>query len=324
MTTNTNQYNARIEELEKKDLNNIDVIIQHNLPSEFVYSSKAKNIGCFAYETSGFPNSTWKQNLEIMDGIVVPCNFMTDLSYNSNTFVIPHAIDTEKFNKPTENYAFGTNKNTVKFYTISEYNKRKNISGLVLAYLSTFDANDNVVLVIKTVGSAQTIKTNINDIKFGLKRFDNIQRYAKIILITDQVDDTTIDSIHSSCNVFVSASYGEGFCIPAVEAMGWGNMLLVPHSTAFADLHGHGNLLVETNPTKCFGSVDSLRECYTSDEIWSSPSILDMSALMREIYEYRLFEHEIKNRKEFVKSHYSRETIGKQYKNILENLLNAK
>lgn len=324
MTQHTNIHCEKIEELEKKDLNNVDVLIQHNLPSEFIHTDKVLNIGCFAYETSGFPNTNWAQNLQIMDGLVVPTSFMQQSIYNENTFIVPHAIDTNKFHKDTEHYAFGTNKNTVKFYTISEYNKRKNVQNLVLSYLSTFDSNDNVILILKLLGSQQNIKSMIEDIKYGLKRFDNMHRYAKIALITDKVDDSTIDSIHNSCDVFVSSSYGEGFCIPAVEAMGWGKMLLVPHSTAFVDLYGHGNILVESMPTKCFGSVDSLRECYTSDEVWSSPCILYMSSAMREIYEYRLFEHDIENRKQFIQDNYSRKTIGNKYKNILENLLNAK
>lgn len=133
------------------------------------------------------------------------------------------------------------------------------------------------------------------------------------------MSEQQIDELHNNCDVFVSMSYGEGFCIPAAEAMGWGNMILVPNSSAFKDfdvpnLH---NVFVKTNPIRCFGSVDSLPDIYTSDEFWWAPDIYDMATNMKIIYDTRIDKHYRGIRKEYVRNTYSRQVVGQQLKDIL-------
>lgn len=318
MTDNRHQINSTIEQLEKQGLDSVDAIIQHNLPSEFAYTDKVINIGCYAWETSGFPNSTWGQHIKMMDKMIVPSSFMKSITPNINTHIVPHGLDTEKFTA-TKHCEFGANKDTLKFYTIGESNKRKNLNGLIAAYSMSFDALDNVVLIIKTNCSPNALKENIDDIRRGLKRFANPHRYPKIIVIHNFLSDQQIDEIHNNSDVYVSMSYGEGFCIPAAEAMGWGNMLLVPDSSAFkdfnkAELH---NEFVKTSPSKCFGSVDSLPDVYTSDETWWTPDIYDMSTKMKIIYDTRVDKQYRGLRKEYVKNTYSRKVVGQQLKDIL-------
>lgn len=159
MTNNRQQFNHIIAQLEKQDLNNVDVVIQHNLPSEFAYTDKVINIGCYAWETSGFPNSTWKQHIQMMDKMVVPSSFMKDITPCDTTYVVPHCFNVNKFTR-TKFCQFGADKNTLKFYTISENNRRKNLNGLIAAYSLVFDSADNVVLIIKTNSHPRSIKRN--------------------------------------------------------------------------------------------------------------------------------------------------------------------
>jgi hypothetical protein len=128
MTGTTGEYPKVIDELEQKDLNNVDVVFSYNLPSEFSYKSGVFNVGGFAYETDGYPNSNWQQNIDIMDTIVVPSKYQLRNTKHSNAHCIPHAIDTEKFMQGSEFLELGASENTLVFYTISEYNKRKNIN----------------------------------------------------------------------------------------------------------------------------------------------------------------------------------------------------
>lgn len=323
MTSSQKFYNKRIDELSKKDLNNVDAVIQHNLPSEFAYKSGILNIGLYAWETNGFPNSNWSQHIKMMDMIIVPSKFVASVTQNKNTYVIPHPLNTEKFSQPTTECGFSSNKNTLKFYTIGEYNKRKNIQNLLIAYFSTFDSVDNVLLVLKLNGDIGKIKEMINDIKFGLKRFSNPDRYPKVVLIHNFLTEQQIDSVHEHCDVFVSTSYGEGFCLPAAEAMGWGNMLLVPNSTAFTDF-GYPfehNMFVNVHETKCFGSVDSLPYLYTSDETWWSTDIVDLSSKMRYIYDTRIDKENKEERKTFVKNNLSRHRVGNAIKELINDQL---
>src|SRR5690606_26638759 len=73
MTNNTGEVPQKIKDFAKKDLNNVDAVIQLNLPDNFSYKSGVQNIGCFYYETNGLPNNNWREHLEWMDKVIVSC-----------------------------------------------------------------------------------------------------------------------------------------------------------------------------------------------------------------------------------------------------------
>jgi len=328
MTNKIGSVPDNIKRFENNHLNNVDVNFQYNLPSEFAYKQGVLNVGGFAYETTGFPNSNWKQHLDMMDEVIVPCLFQQEAQYNKAK-VVPHALNTEKFTKDTEVYDLGCNKNTLKFYTICEFNRRKNIIALVVSYLSAFDASDDVVLVIKTsAGSNEKVKEMVNDVKAGLKRFTNALRYPRIILIASYLTDAQIDALHNNCDIFVSTSYGEGFCIPAAEAIGWGNQLIIPRATAFNDFYNLDNtsIGIEGQWINCFGSTDSIPNLYTSDEKWFSINTADFTNKLKIAQNnwYKITNRdELKNdRYSIVKRNFSREVIGNKLKDIFNNAIN--
>src|SRR5688572_26936632 len=62
----------RLIELLAKPSAGCDVVIQHTLPHLFEYNGNfRKNIGLFAWETSGFPESNWVNHLNLMDEVWV-------------------------------------------------------------------------------------------------------------------------------------------------------------------------------------------------------------------------------------------------------------
>lgn len=316
----------KIQEMFKKNLDNVDVVIQHNLPSQFSYKGGVKNVGMFAYETDSFPNTTWKYHLELMDQNIVFCHSQLEavgqecnVGTYKNTAVIPHALDTDKFIKEQGTINFGLPLNTVKFYTIADWGKRKDFAALFLGYFTAFSADDNVVLVVKTTGRHQAVKDMIEDIKTGCKRFANNNRYPKVVLMTDWMTEDEISAIHNSCNVFVSTSHGEAFCIPAVEARGFGNFTLVPNHTAFKD-YLPAQTMIECVKSPVFGVTNSPEDLYTSNERWYNVMTDDLVLKMRYVYENfeRFNSPEVKRqRKEYVIDQFSRENVGRQLVEVL-------
>jgi hypothetical protein len=111
----------RIDELEDNDLNNIDAVINHNLPNEFSYKGGVQNIGMFAYETNTVKYTGWLQNLYLMDKVVVFCGDQQralPIDLQSKSFVLSHSIDTNKFDKTYELMDFDVPKNCVNFTTL--------------------------------------------------------------------------------------------------------------------------------------------------------------------------------------------------------------
>lgn len=329
MTGANGNVPSRVKELEQNNLNNIDIIVQHNLPSEFVYRSDIKNVGAFAYETNDIPHNDWIEKLKLMDKVVVFCTQQWDILKNyidsRKISIVPHAVDITKFNKNYNTFDFGVNKDTVKFYTISEFNRRKNIPALLLAYYSKFTADDNVILIIKTHLSNRDakstydhIKTIADDLKNTLKRFNNPFRYPKVFIIPEFLSENEICSLHQSCDVFVSASHGESFCLPLADAIGFGNHSITSNYGAFKDYNPY--TLVDGVESPVFGVTDSPPDLYTGDELWFNINVKELSDSMYTTY---LDLKDKKDRKhkdglKYIKEHFSRESVGQQFKKVLE------
>ena len=327
MTPGDGYVPDRIDHLEKGDLKNVDVLIQHNLPSEFSYQGGVQNVGMFAYETDGFPWTNWDQNLMMMDKIVnfceadrqatiSSCRYQKDIQ--NKVFVCPHALDVERYDQEIENLDID---DSYKFYTITEYNRRKNLPSLIVAYLSEFDCYDNVSLVIKTGGSKQEIKSVIEEIKNGLNRFNNQRLYPQIILIDGDLTPEQMDRIHSTCDCYVNTSFGESFCIPFFDACGFGNQLIAPDSRAFKDYSPTGLCrLLATSPTSVFGYKNAPNRLYTSDEKWDSVSVPDVKNAMRHCRENYSSRNERckKHRSDLIKKNFNSRKVGEQLVQIIE------
>ncbi len=330
MTNTSGSIPKEIEEFESKDLKNVDVAFQYNLPSEFSYKGGVKNVGAFAYETTNYLNSGWLENLRLMDKIIVPCedNALSSLVLDK-TAVVPHSVDITKFTKDHDLMDFGLPKNAVKFYTISEFNRRKNIPALIAAYLSTFTDDDNVILIVKThmanrdsAATSAAMKELVNDFKHALGRFADHRRYPKIALLTNYMPDNQIESLHATGDIFVSASHGEAWCLPAVDALGFGNPVIGPDYGAFKDyvVEDANGILVSGMMSPVMGVMEAPRGLYTSDELWFNIDIGHLSEAMRVAYDNTngVFgdDYKIKNHHS-VKANYSREVVGNRMKEVL-------
>lgn len=335
MDSTNKQLSPKIKELHDKDLNNIDAILQHNLPDQFVYKGGVRNFGCFSYETNSFQNSNWENHLKLMDKIIVPCSFMKDTipkSIKDRTEYIPFPINTKKFDNQYELMDFGLPKNCLKLYTIAEYNKRKNIPGLLVSYLSSFTSNDNVALVLKTYlkgaseeDSQNHIKKIIEDIKKGLNRFQNPLKYPKVILITQYLTDDVIMSLHRTCDCFVTFSRGEAYCIPAIEAACEGNVTILPNHSSFKDFGEISGTLVDSQETAVFGMQGVPQGLYTSDETWGNCSTSKFSEAMKTLYNNhqkgKWKKGDFSENATYIKNIVSREAVGLKLKNLLEGSL---
>jgi glycosyltransferase involved in cell wall biosynthesis len=327
MTRTTGELPSRINELEQNDLSNVDFVVQHNLPSEFAYCGKAKNIGVFSYETNTLKYTGWYPNICSMDGIVVSCSHQknvidSDQVYNGKTSVIPFPVSVKSADKKID---FGLPKNTFVFYTIAEMSRRKNLEGLVAGYLSAFTSSDNVALIVKTHlpgRNADEALAQFDDlckrIKSGLNIYGTDNRWPKIIATTKFMSDEDIAALHNSCHAFVSTSFGESFCIPAYEAVACGNKVLVPPHSSFIDMvYKFDNIktFYDSFESVCIGQTGAPKNLYTGKENWYTVSTADVRKGLIEMFNE---PREPVGKQDL--SSLSFEAIGNQWKDFLENL----
>ncbi len=294
----------RILELEAKDDRNCDAVIQYTLPHLMSYNSKAGiNIGCFDYETSSFAESSWSDKLNAMDVVWATSKSQKQACINSGVKVpisiVPHAVDVSKYQQGYEPLKLPNYNNEFVFYFVGEFVRRKNINDVIKAFNIEFDREEPVKLLLKTSIPGKNEKESIEiinkiseEVKQGLKIYNKIEAYKREIIITERLDEVNLMRVHKSAHCFVTASHGEGFCYPIIDALGVGNPVIAPiHGgldEVLSDYAKFGmtadSLGVNYSLDRAFGAFDTFNEIYTSNELWANVNIDSLCHTMREMY----------------------------------------
>lgn len=310
-----NELAKLVEHLEQKSTDNVDVVIQHVLPHQFECKAGVKNIGMFCWETTHFSRSNWSHCCNIMDEIWVPslqnARAVKDSNVKVPVKVLPCACDITHFDNSLTPLDIPSLKDKCVFYTIGEMTRRKNIVAILRAFYSTFSLRDDVVLVIKTNVPGKSpeetisiLQTTIQDIKKSLHTYIRHPYYPPIVCIADFLPDRKLDQLHATCDVFVSASHGEAWGIPAHDAMNCGNPVILSNwgsypeltcATASENWYPEDQLFAQSGEmdcgwmingflTPCFGMTDSFPDLYTGEESWYDPDICHLIEHMKKAY----------------------------------------
>ena len=325
----------RILELESRDSSGSDICIQHVLPHMMDYNSRfKKNIALYATETSNFISSNWHRKINCMDEAWVINEQMVKASKDSGVtipiHIVPHAADFSKFESGYKKLDIPNIHGDFVFYFVGELNKRKNLEAFVRAFHSEFGTNEPVSILIKSNKHglngdqcASQIQTVCNTVKAGLKKHPNISNYKEDLIITDFLSEKDMYRLHRTCNCFVMPSYGEAWCIPAFDAMGFGNTPICTNVGGMADFIGSAGKLVEGRWEPVYGMVDTFADLFTSEEDWYSVDINHLRKTMRDVYTlHQESDPEYSKMKQQGLLHafeYSYENIGNQIKDLLND-----
>ena len=330
LNENHNKVPKRIAELEKKSSKNCDLVIQHVLPHQLKFNGNfQKNICLYVAETDHCKNNIWPERINLMDEAWVPNSFMaTEFCKNSNIStphrVVPHAFDISKYQQEYEPLQIPYLKDKFVFYYIGEISRRKNIGAILKAFHLEFGPEEDVEILIKghlpgasANESLSHLKELSHKIKEGLKIYSSEDLYHKEIFICDYVSEEEIMQIHSTCDCFVSSSFGEAWGIPIFDAMSMGKTPICVEYGGPKDFLGNGGYFAESREDSCFGAVDTFEDMYVGNENWRSVDINSLRSCMRKAYEDK---EERKNRASFGINNsynYSYYNVGQKMKKTL-------
>jgi glycosyltransferase involved in cell wall biosynthesis len=272
----------RILELETKPLTNIEYCIQHVLPHHLVQTQKfKKNVAFFAGETDSIKHLKWFENLKNMDEVWVPnSSYKSTLESDgiSKVRCVPHTFDLNVYKKPHKTIDFGKYNNHFKFYSILELNDRKNIGSLLRCYYSEFTRDDNVILMLKLKkpGVKQEdlykfVQSYCDNIKSQLRIFKDKNKYPQELIIVNEFSEEEILALHNTCDCFVEFSHGEGWCIPAFEAMCFGKTPICSKEGGPLDYIGddtNNGILIDGQYGPCVHSNPAFPDIFTARENW--------------------------------------------------------
>lgn len=291
----------KILELEQKSAKNCDVCIQHVLPHHMFFDGRfKKNIALLVVDTQDWYHSGWNKEVNQFDEVWVPNNELKSTATNNKVTVpvkvIPHAFNLEKYTQKYPKVDIKDTYGNYIFYTISEYNRRKRIIALIEAFHLEFSRNEPVSLLIKThkPNTSQSevynlIKYDCDSVKSALKLYPSNEAYHKEILLTNNAPEEQVYSIHKSSHCYVTSSFGEAFCIPAFEAMAFGNSVVAPNIGGPKDfLSGYNKgYLANGRYVPVTGMNETFQNLHTGREKWFSVDVSDLAGKMRQAYENR-------------------------------------
>lgn len=148
-------------------------------------------------------------------------------TYGISSVLIPNGVDSEKF-KPIRNGKIDTlRKGDPMLLYVGGFRKHKAVDQLIAAMPEILERFPKAVLNI------------IGGMKASFER--NLHRHVRRLKLEDSVmflgfvRDDELPYYYNACDVFVTATRWEGFCLPMLEAMACGKPVVARDAYAMAD-----------------------------------------------------------------------------------------
>lgn len=245
------------------------------------------NIGLTMIETTGLPPA-WVGACNRMQEIWVPSEFnrrvfMASGVDGNKIQVLPFGVDCERF-RPGLPPLEIPGRQGFTFLSVFDWRPRKGFEFLLQAYSQEFTIRDNVCLVLKISNTAK-VETS--------RRLREMRRYLrsgamgpKVILLEQPLSYTEMPRLYASGDCFVLPTRGEGWNLPAIEAMASGLPVICTAWSAHMEYMNHSNsLLLNMERLEQVKPSGSWTDQIYSGSRWAKPSVNHLRILMRKVYE---------------------------------------
>src|SRR5574338_1358800 len=310
---------AILESLVNKPIH-YDKVIVHSTPDlwqSFTRHEKNKKIiGYTVWETDKL-HPIWVSACNRVSEVWVPCDWNMEVFANSGVkrplFKVPHAIQVPNADAVRDFTLSGVDPAAFVFYSIFQWQERKNPYGLLTSFCSAFRETDNVVLVLKTYrhdqgGDKDTIKQLVLD----YRKYITLDDYPRMFLLVENLSTEDIWALHKRGDCFVLLQRSEGWGLPHFEAAAMGKPVITPGYGGQTEFLKPDNSYL-TNYTETPVTGMPWSPYYRADQFWAEPDLKDAIRLMRHVYNNR-DEAKEKGRKarEYIEANFTIEHIGKQ------------
>ena len=138
--------------------------------------------------------------------------------------VLPNGVDLDQFSPDGPRAEMPTQKSTVLLF-VGGTIYRKGIDVLLTAYGAAFDADDDVALAIKGFGGTSYYAGQTADALF--EAFRARPGAPELVVLDRDVPFEAMPAIYRAADAIVQPYRGEGFCLPALEALACGRPVVV-------------------------------------------------------------------------------------------------
>jgi len=136
-------------------------------------------------------------------------------------YVIPHAFDPQTLDARRTGRIERAD-DRFRFYACGAWSSRKNPAGVLRAWARAFGPDDPVELVMHCPGASEQLVTAIYQTGVG------VHQMAPVVHSTQHRDEAYVWALHASSDVYVTASRGEAWNLPAFDALLAGRHIIAP------------------------------------------------------------------------------------------------
>jgi glycosyltransferase involved in cell wall biosynthesis len=231
----------------------------------------------------------WMDKCNQMDEVWVPSLFNYQIFIQcgvdpARIRVIPLGTDPNRFHPQVPPMAIPQARKKFTFLAIFEFIFRKGCDLLLQAYFEEFSERDSVCLILKTFENGgrydpdgkkvQWFIRNLK-LKMGLKP----DQGPHLIILSKVLPAYQMPSLYTAADCYITASRGEGWDLPAVEAMASGLPVIATNWSAHQEYMNHNNsLLVEVE------KLEPIPNYWLKEALMAVPSIKNMRLRMRYAY----------------------------------------
>jgi len=202
--------------------------ITHCWPPDFGPGSEGPTVAILPWEV-GAPPRMWVHAVrERVDRVWVPSAYVRDGYVEAGmppgiVDVVPNGVDLERFAPAPDEprrQLHGGERPGCTFLFVGGTIWRKGIDVLLAAWARAFGPGDDVRLVVKDFGVASSYQgqTSGADV-LALAARDDV---APVTYLSEDVPAAELPALYRAADVVVLPYRGEGFCLPALEAMACG------------------------------------------------------------------------------------------------------
>lgn len=257
-----------------------------HVPYYCKYNTHNYKIGYFYWEADKLPAS-WIANIKKLNEIWAPCELVKraclEAGFNKKIRIVPTPCDDWTSDKkiflksPYSNEELEDD--VYKFYSIFQWQNRKNYKTLLRAYYKAFDSNDKVLLIIKTTQIDSDIDKSIFEIKKGL----NLKYYPPVFISRDKLPVEEIRAIHNTGDCFVLPHHGEGWGMPIHDAMLQGKQIITTKYGGITEWLSNDSAHIINHK---MGPVKGMEwnQFYNSGQNWAHPDEEHLVSLFKDVY----------------------------------------
>ncbi len=279
----------RIEQMRHRPKDTALVQVVYNQCDAFHKNSGSYRIGFSMLEVTGIPDD-WVQQCNLMDEVWVPSHFNLETFRNSGVtkpiHVIPLGIDPDYFHPAIKTRRFSER---FTFLSVFEWGERKAPDVLIRAYCAAFSDRDDVLLVLKTDNRDGDVNVAQQIAALGLP-----PNAPKIVLLYNQeLPGYQLGSLYRAADCFVTATRGEGWGMPILEAMACGLPTIATAWSAQTEFM-HEEICF---PVRAARLIPAIAKCpYYAGFEWADPDFEHLVHQLRYVYEHRAAARDVGQR----------------------------